>query len=402
MSLPLAPPYAPMEARLVDEIPSGPGWQYEPKWDGFRCLAFRDGDRIELQSKNGQPLARYFPEVVEHLRSLLARSFVLDGEIVIPLDGRLSFDDLLQRIHPAATRIERLSRERPAVLIVFDLLVDASGKALIEQPLRERRRRLEAFAAKALAARDDIRLSPATEDTAQARAWLDMAGGTLDGIVAKRLDLPYQTGERTGMQKVKRRRTLDCVVGGFRYASGSRVVGSLLLGLYDAEGLLHHVGFTSGFPTAARTTLLAKLKPLIKPPGFTGRAPGGPSRWSTERSAEWEPLAPKLVVEVSYDHFTGDRFRHATRFLHWRPDKAPRQCTLEQVANSTREPGLPGSAAARRPGRGGGSRQIASSTSRRSSGARKRAGRPPATLPEGKVDGRPDPEKYEGPEPRER
>jgi ATP-dependent DNA ligase len=376
MSLPLAPPYAPMEARLVDEIPSGPGWQYEPKWDGFRCLAFRDGDRIDLQSKNGQPLARYFPEVVEHLRALPARSFVLDGEIVIPVGGRLSFDDLLQRIHPAASRIERLSRERPAVLIVFDLLVDPAGRALVEESLRERRRRLEVFAGKALTGRDDIRLSPATEDTAQARAWLDLAGGTLDGIVAKRLDLPYQTGERTGMQKVKRRRTVDCVVGGFRYASGSRVVGSLLLGLYDADGLLHHVGFTSGFPAADRAALLAKLTPLIKPPGFTGRAPGGPSRWSTERSAEWQPLAPKLVVEVSYDHFTGDRFRHATRFLRWRPDKAPRQCTLDQVAVSTREPGLPDSTAARPPGTGAGSRRTAPSTSRRSSaGTRKRAGR---------------------------
>ncbi len=354
MSLPLRPPYAPMEARLVDEIPAGPGWQYEPKWDGFRCLAFRDGDRIELQSKSGQPLARYFPEVVEHLRALSARSFVLDGEIVVPVDGRLSFDDLLQRIHPAASRIARLSRERPAVLIVFDLLVDAAGTSLV----------------------GDVRLSPATDDAGQARAWLDMAGGTLDGIVAKRLDLPYQTGERTGMQKVKRRRTVDCVVGGFRYASGARLVGSLLLGLYDADGLLHHVGFTSGFPTATRTALLAELKPLITPPGFTGRAPGGPSRWSTERSGEWEPLEPRLVVEVSSDHFTGDRFRHATRFLRWRPDKAPRQCTLDQVAPSSRASDPPGSASAPRPGSGGGSGRRAPSTSRRSSaGSRRRAAR---------------------------
>jgi len=376
VSLPLRPPYAPMEARLVDEIPAGPGWQYEPKWDGFRCLAFRDGDRIELQSKSGQPLARYFPEVVEHLRSLSARSFVLDGEIVVPVDGRLSFDDLLQRIHPAASRIARLSRERPAVLIVFDLLVDAAGTSLVGRPLRDRRRMLETFAARTLGGRDDVRLSPAPDDAGQARAWLDMAGGTLDGIVAKRLDLPYQTGERTGMQKVKRRRTVDCVVGGFRYASGSRVVGSLLLGLYDADGLLHHVGFTSGFPAATRMTLLAKLEPLIRPPGFTGRAPGGPSRWSTERSAEWQPVEPRLVVEVSYDHFTGDRFRHATRFLRWRPDKAPRQCTLDQVAVSTREPGLPDSAGAPRPGSAPGSPRRAPSTSRRSSArSRRRAGR---------------------------
>jgi ATP-dependent DNA ligase len=194
--------------------------------------------------------------------------------------------------------------------------------------------------------------------------------------VAKRLDLPYQSGERTGMQKVKRRRSADCVVGGFRYASGSRVVGSLLLGLYDAEGLLHHVGFTSGFPAATRQALLTRLKPLIAPPGFTGRAPGGPSRWSTERSAEWEPLEPTLVVEVSYDHFTGDRFRHATRFLRWRPDKAPRQCTLAQVAPSSPGPGLPGSAMAPPPDTGAGSRRRASSTSRRSSaGSRRRAGK---------------------------
>ena len=360
----------------MDEIPEGAVWQYEPKWDGFRCLAFKDGDSVELQSKAGQPLARYFPEVVAAVAALAPKRFVLDGEIAIPVKKIFSFDDLLQRIHPAASRIERLSRERPAVLIVFDLLVDTAGKALVGRPLRERRRRLEAFAAKALAGRDDVRLSPATEDPAQAGAWLDMAGGTLDGIVAKRLDLPYQTGERTGMQKVKRRRTVDCVVGGFRYASGSRVVGSLLLGLYDAEGRLHHVGFTSGFPAATRATLLRTLAPLIKPPGFTGRAPGGPSRWSTERSADWEPLAPELVVEVSYDHFTGDRFRHATRFLRWRPDKSPRQCTLDQVAVSTREPGLPGSAAARRPGSGGGSRRRAPSTSRRSSaGSRRRAER---------------------------
>ncbi|MGH7412672.1 MAG: ATP-dependent DNA ligase, partial [Candidatus Rokuibacteriota bacterium] len=206
MSLPLRPPYAPMEARLVEEIPIGAGWPYEPKWDGFRCLAFRDGDAIQLQSKNGQPLGRYFPEIVEALRSL-PRTFVLDGEIVIPVDGRLSFDDLLQRIHPAASRVERLARERPGVLIVFDLLVDPAGRSLVARPLAERRRRLEAFAAKHLAGRGDIRLSPAAQDAATARQWLTMAGGTLDGIVAKRLDLSYQSGERTGMQKVKCRRT---------------------------------------------------------------------------------------------------------------------------------------------------------------------------------------------------
>jgi ATP-dependent DNA ligase len=365
-----------MEAQVVDEIPAGPGWQYEPKWDGFRCLAFRDRDHVELQSKNGRSLTRYFPEVAAYLRALPAPSFVLDGEIVIPVDRRLSFDDLLQRIHPAASRVERLARERPAVLIVFDLLVDASGGSLIARPLRERRQRLEAFADRVLRRRDDVRLSPATQDAAQARAWLGMAGTTLDGIVAKRLDLSYQSGERTGMQKVKRRRTVDCVVGGFRFASGAPVVGSLLLGLYADDGLLHHVGFTSGFPAATRKALRARLEPLIEPPGFTGRAPGGPSRWSTERSADWQPLAPRLVVEVSYDHFTGDRFRHGARFLRWRPDKAPRQCTFAQVWVSSRGPGLPGSAAGRRRGTAAGSRRRAPSTARRSStGTRRRGAR---------------------------
>jgi ATP-dependent DNA ligase len=374
MTRPLAAPLAPMEARLVEEIPTGPGWLYEPKWDGFRCLAFRDGDAIELQSKNGQPLARYFPEIVESLRSL-PRTFVLDGEIVIPVDGRLSFDDLLQRIHPAASRVERLARERPGVLIVFDLLVDAAGRVLAERPLAERRRRLEAFGARHLAARQDVRLSPASPDVAVARKWLAMAGDTFDGVVAKRLDLPYQAGERTGMQKIKRRRTADCVVGGFRHASAGGGVGSLLLGLYDDAGLLHHVGFTSGFPAPERPRLLARLRPLIAPPGFTGRAPGGPSRWSTERSAEWEPLAPKLVVEVSFDHFTGDRFRHATRFLRWRPDKAPNACTFAQLASSP-APGPPGSGAGRRRESGAGSRRRAPSTSRRSSArTRRRAAR---------------------------
>ena len=331
MTLPLAPPYPPMEARLVTELPLGPAWQYEPKWDGFRCVAFRDGDGVELQSKSGQPLARYFPEVVTALRALKARRFVLDGELVVPKGAGLSFDDLLQRIHPAPSRVERLSRESPAVLVVFDLLVDAEGRRLTDRPLRERRRRLEAFGRKHLADAAGLALSPASTDAAVARAWLSGAGGAVDGVIAKRLDLDYRSGDRTGMEKVKRARTVDCVVGGFRYASGARVVGSLLLGLYDAQGLLHHVGFTSSFAAAERKALLDRLRPLIAPPGFTGQAPGGPSRWSTDRSAEWEPLRPELVAEVGYDHCPGGRFRHGTRFLRWRPDKAPRQCTLDQV-----------------------------------------------------------------------
>jgi len=325
-----------MEALLVDTLPTGPGWHYEPKWDGFRCLVFRNGRSVELQSKSGQSLTRYFPEVVEAVRSVPADAFVLDGEIVIPIDGQLSFDDLLQRIHPAESRVKKLSAERPALLVVFDMLADTGRHALVDRPLRERRPFLEAFAKKELAGVKGFRLSPATTDAKAARAWFSMTGGIFDGVVAKRLDLEYRSGDRTGMQKVKRLRTVDCVVGGFRYASKSRVVGSLLLGLYDAKGLLHHVGFTSGFSAAERKSMLRKLEPLIKPPGFTGRAPGGPSRWSTDRSAEWQPLAPELVAEVRYDHVTGGRFRHGTRFLRWRPDKKPRRCTLDQITSSRR------------------------------------------------------------------
>lgn len=332
MSLQLKTPLEPMEALSVDEIPTGPEWQYEPKWDGFRCLAFRDGDQIQLQSKSGQPLARYFPEVVENLRKLKAKQFVLDGEIVIPVGDRLSFDELLLRIHPAESRVRKLAAEHPALLVVFDLLADARGKSLLESPLEKRRELLDTFAEKYLSDADGIRLSPTTRELKQARAWFKSAGRSLDGVIAKRLDMAYTSGQRTGMQKVKPSRTADCVVGGFRYASRGKVVGSLLLGLYDSEGLLNHVGFMSSFKAGDREKLTPKLEALVKPPGFTGSAPGGPSRWSTERSTEWQPLAPKLVVEVAYDHFTGGRFRHGTQLVRWRPDKAPKQCTLQQVS----------------------------------------------------------------------
>ena len=331
MTLPIKPPYPPMEALLVSEIPSGDNWEYEPKWDGFRCLAFRDGDQVELQSKSGQPLERYFPEVVEALLKLKASKFVLDGELVIPAGDEFSFDALLQRIHPAASRVLKLSKETPSKFIVFDLLVDDAGKPLVDLTLGKRRPKLESFAKKYLAKNQTIELSPKTSDVAIAREWLSTTGIKLDGVIAKRLDLPYRSGERDGMQKVKRMRTADCVVGGFRYASKGKVVGSLLLGLYDEEGLLHHCGFTSSFNESQKKELTAKLEPLIKAPGFTGNKPGGPSRWSTKRSAEWEPLATKLVVEIQYDHFTGGRFRHGTRFLRWRPDKKPQQCLLTQV-----------------------------------------------------------------------
>ena len=328
LSLPLD--YAPMEAKSVEKIPTGKQWQYEPKWDGFRCLAFRDGPEVELRSKSGQPLTRYFPELAEALGSLPAKKFVLDGEIVVPVGKALSFDDLLMRIHPAESRIKKLAAETPSSLIVFDLLVDDRGKSLADLPLGERRPALEKFAAKNFEGVRTVSLSPATTDEAVAQRWLAGRGG-LDGVIAKRVDLPYRTGDRTGMQKIKRMRTADCVVGGFRYASKSRVIGSMLLGLYDDDGLLHHVGFTSSFTDAQRKELVPRLEKLRGPPGFTGQAPGGPSRWSTDRSAEWEPLRPKLVVEVQYDHFSGGRFRHGTKFLRWRPDKAPAQCTMDQV-----------------------------------------------------------------------
>ncbi|HMI56920.1 MAG TPA: ATP-dependent DNA ligase [Gemmatimonadaceae bacterium] len=331
MSLPLRRSYAAMEALQVSELPLGDEWQYEPKWDGFRCIAFRDGAKVDLMSKSGKPLGRYFPDIVAALAELRAQRFVIDGEIVIPVGKQLSFDELLLRIHPAASRVKLLATEHPAMLIVFDLLVDAQGKSLVKEPLSERRSALEAFATRFLAGAGAVRLSPATTQERTVKRWYASVGSALDGVIAKRRDLPYQSGERTGMQKLKQKRTADCVVGGFRYASKGSSMGSLLLGLYDDQGLLNHVGFCSAFSVKERHDLTPKLEALVKKPGFTGQAPGGPSRWSTERTGEWEPLATKLVVEVEYDHFTGGRFRHGTGFLRWRPDKAPKQCTMKQV-----------------------------------------------------------------------
>jgi ATP-dependent DNA ligase len=319
----------PMEAKLVEELPEG-DWQYEPKWDGFRCLAFRAGDKIDLKAKSGKPLARYFPEMVAVLASLPETSFVVDGELAIVADGEFSFDALLQRIHPAESRINLLSTQTPAIFILFDMLLDISGKSLIEAPLAMRRAALEKFFASAKQQRD-LKLSPYTLRLAEARRWLHQGGTALDGVVAKRRDGPYVPGERA-MMKVKQRRTTDCVVGGFRYRTGSREVGSLLLGLYDEDGRLDHVGFTATIANKDRAALTAKLEALVAPPGFTGKAPGGPSRWSTERTEQWQPVKPKLVVEVSYDQVTGTRFRHGTKLVRFRPDKAPLQCTLEQIA----------------------------------------------------------------------
>ena len=321
-------PLAPMEALLAAELPEGEGWQFEPKWDGFRCLARRDRAEVTLTSKSGKPLARYFPEVVEKLHDVAEKHFLLDGELIISVGDVLSFDALQLRLHPAESRVRKLAKETPAELMLFDLL-ELGGKSLLDQPLAKRREALQRFFARN--AVPGIHLSPVTTDRDAALAWLEQSGGALDGVIAKRTTQEYRSGERA-MIKVKQQRTADCVVGGFRYAEKKREVGSLLLGLYDDQGLLDHVGFTSAIPAKDRPALTEKLEKLIQPPGFTGSAPGGPSRWNTARTTQWQPLKPLLVVEVRYDQVTARRFRHGTGFLRWRPDKAPRQCTFEQLA----------------------------------------------------------------------
>lgn len=328
-SLPVPLDTAPMEAKLVDSLPEGQGWQFEPKWDGFRCLGFRALDHVELRAKSGKTLSRYFPEVLQALCELPVKHFVLDGELAIPIGNSLSFAALQMRLHPAASRVRKLSAETPAVFILFDCLMDADGRSLIKRSLSERRDALEAFF-DSLPRPGLLRLSPYTRKRAEAQRWLDHAGGALDGVVAKRVDGAYISGERA-MLKVKRLRTADCVVGGFRYETGGDQVGSLLLGLYNAAGKLDHVGFTAGIPAKDRKALTKRLEKLIGPPGFTGDAPGAPSRWSTDRSTQWQPLKTKLVVEVRYDHVSGRRFRHGTKLVRWRPDKSPRQCTFEQL-----------------------------------------------------------------------
>jgi ATP-dependent DNA ligase len=323
-----------MEARSVDAIPVGKEWQYEPKWDGFRCLLARDRDAVSMRSKSGQDLARYFPEIVAAARDLRERRFVLDGELVVEVGGQFSFDDLLQRIHPAASRVQKLSRDTPALFLAFDLL-ELGDKKLADQPLSRRRPQLEKLAGRNFSRAPLFRLSPASTKFGDAERWLQSAGGGSDGVVAKRLDLPYQTGKREGVQKIKRYRSADCVIGGFRYGeklqAGRKAVASLLLGLYDADGLLHHVGFSSAIKAKDKPALTERLEMIAATKSFTGNAPGGPSRWSTRRSSEWQAVKPKYVVEVSYDHFTGGRFRHGTTILRWRSDKKADQCTMEQM-----------------------------------------------------------------------
>ena len=331
----------PMEAESAAELPRGAQWQYEPKWDGFRCLVIRDGQRVRMQSKGGRDLVRYFPEVASAALALSAGSFTLDGELIIQLEGGYAFDALLQRIHPAASRVKRLAGETPARFMAFDLLRTAETD-LAALPLAKRRPALEKFAQRHFKAANFFALSPETRNYAEAKAWLQRVQDGHDGVVAKRLDLAYCSGTRDGMQKIKLQRSADCVVGGFRYAEKKqgrrKVIGSLLLGLYDDDGLLHHVGFTSAIKAEAKPDLTDRLEALIGEPGFTGNAPGGSSRWSTERSAKWCPLKPKLVIEVCYDHFSGERFRHGTSILRWRPDKAPRQCSFDQLKQKVADP----------------------------------------------------------------
>ncbi len=322
----------PMESKASATLPRTDGsWQYEPKWDGFRCLAFKAGPAVELRAKSGKPLGRYFPEVVSLLGAAAPPRFVVDGELVIERGGSLSFDALQARLHPAESRIRKLAAETPARLILFDILLAADGQNLIAAPLSRRREALDHFI-EAAGVAGKLTLSPMTRDYRVAERWLREAGsGSIDGVVAKRLDLPYLPGERA-MIKVKPHRTADCVVGGFRYQNGGSEVGSLLLGLYDREGRLDHVGFTATIAAEDRPALTRKLEALREPPGFSGNAPGGPSRWSTERSGQWQPLRPELVVEVGFDQITAGRFRHGTKLVRWRPDKAPRQCTADQIA----------------------------------------------------------------------
>lgn len=334
LTLPLQPPVEPMEAKRVAKIPAGDHWQFEPKWDGFRAIVFRSGDEIAIQSKAGQPLGRYFPELVEAFRALKAKQFILDGEIVISVGGRLSFDDLLLRIHPAESRIRKLAESSPASFFAFDILA-LKQKELAKLPIEERRAELERFFESVDS--PSIQLSPATTDRKVANDWFGKFGSAgLDGVMAKRVGEPYHFGDREAMVKVKHLKTADCVIGGFRYGEGTKVVGSLLLGLYDDEGRLVYIGHTSSVKKTDRRDVTEQLESMRAKNPFEVRVPGGPSRWAQGKSSEWEPVRPELVCEVEYDYFSQGRFRHGSKFLRWRPEKDPRACTMEQVLPAKR------------------------------------------------------------------
>jgi ATP-dependent DNA ligase len=321
MSLEVPLSLEPMESAPVDSLPTGKGWQYEPKWDGFRCLAFRDGDAVHLRSRNQKPLNRYFPELEEALRALPVRRFVLDGEIIIREEP---FETLQLRLHPAASRITKLAGEYPATFVAFDLLADERGRSLLARPFLERRADLDAFFKRAGKSKQFIR-SRATRSRAQALKWCRGVGHGLDGIMAKPLAEPYRPGQRA-MQKYKLWKTVDCVVGGYYPRPGGRQAEYLLLGLYDGEGHLNYVGRAS----AGDGAMTELLKPLVGGPGFTGRAPGGKSRWSG-RERKVVPLRPHLVVEASADHIENEHFRHGARLLRFREDKKPEACTMDQI-----------------------------------------------------------------------
>jgi ATP-dependent DNA ligase len=317
MTLPLKPPVKPQLAKSAKELPEGDQWCYEPKFDGFRTIVFRDGDDVKLQSRNGRPMNRYFPEVVEQVLELPHERLVLDGEMIVVVDGVQEFDLLSQRIHPAASRVERLRQETPAGLVAFDLLAEGDD-VLCSLPYTERRERLAAVVT------DPVELTPMTPDSEDAGQWLT---GTSEGVIAKQCDAPYRPGERTGMMKIKRVRTADAVVAAFRFGKEEGTLGSLILGMYDDDGQLHIVGHTSGFKAKEKRELIGKLEPYR-----TGeRGSGEPSRWKSDEELVWEGLRPELVVEVAFDHITGQRIRHGSKLLRWRDDKDPVECHISQL-----------------------------------------------------------------------
>jgi ATP-dependent DNA ligase len=342
MKLPVKPPVSPMLAKLVRELPTADGMLYEPKWDGFRCIVFRDGDEIELGSRNERPFNRYFPELVDQLRRALPERAVLDGEIVIATEDGLDFDLLQMRIHPAASRVAKLAEETPSSFVAFDLLAE-DGDDLRPQPMSERRKRLERMLGRAKA---PIHLTPVTTDPEVAAQWFEQfEGAGLDGVIAKPGAGEYRENERAWF-KVKHLRTADCVVAGFRTHKDGDGVGSLLLGLYDDEGTLHHVGVASSFAAPLRKKLAKELEPYRKDAleghpwrewadmqahESGGRMPGAPSRWNAKKDMRWEPLRIELVAEVAYEHLQGDRFRHNARFQRWRTDRDPESCTYDQL-----------------------------------------------------------------------
>jgi ATP-dependent DNA ligase len=319
VTLPLKLPVKPQLARPAKDLPEGDQWRFEPKWDGFRTIVFRDGDDVKLQSRNGRPMNRYFPEVVEQVLALPGQQLVLDGEMIVVVDGIQEFDLLSQRIHPAESRVKMLAEKTPAGFVAFDLLAEGKEK-LLDLPYVERRKRLEAVI------EDPVQLTPCTDDPEAAQAWFT---GRSEGVIAKDADAPYQPGERTGMFKIKRVRTADTVVMAFRFGKEEGTVGSLILGLYDDDGELHVVGHTSGFTAKQKRELIDKLEPYRT----YERGSGEPSRWKSDEELVWEGLRPELVVEVGFDHITGNRIRHGAKFQRWRSDKEPRECLMEQLRN---------------------------------------------------------------------